>query len=70
MFLAGRQFLGIFLRLIAVLLITRIIGPYQYGLFAACVGIFLYLQSFATWGIDVYLLRKPTDLTQEELNQG
>ena len=70
LFLAGRQFLGIFLRLIAVLLITRIIGPYQYGLFAACVGIFLYLQSFATWGIDVYLLRKPTDLTQEELNQG
>src|SRR5258708_5812879 len=70
MFLAGRQFLGIFLRLIAVFLVTRIIGPYQYGLFAACVGIFLYLQTFATWGIDVYLLRKPGDLTDEELNQG
>jgi O-antigen/teichoic acid export membrane protein len=70
MFLAGRQILGIFLRLVAVFLVTRIIGPYQYGLFAACVGIFLYLQSFATWGIDVYLLRKPEDLTPEELNQG
>jgi O-antigen/teichoic acid export membrane protein len=70
MFLVGRQFLGIFLRLIAVFLVTRIIGPYQYGLFAACVGIFLYLQTFATWGIDVYLLRKPGDLTREELNQG
>jgi len=70
MFLAGRQILGIGLRLIAVFVITRIIGPYEYGLFAACMGIFLYLQSFGTWGIDVYLLRKPEDLSKEELNQG
>jgi len=70
MFLAGRQIVGIVLRLVAVFVVTRIIGPYQYGLSAACLGIFLYVQSFATWGIDVYLLRKPEDLTQEELDQG
>jgi PST family polysaccharide transporter len=39
-------------------------------LYAACVGIFFYCQSFGTWGIDVYLLRKPDSLSQEELNQG
>jgi len=70
MFLAGRQIAGIILRLIAVFVVTRIIGPYQYGLSAACLGIFFYVQSFGTWGIDVYLLRKPEELTQEELDQG
>jgi O-antigen/teichoic acid export membrane protein len=70
MFLAGRQIVGIFFRLIAVFVVTRIIGPYQYGLSAACLGIFTYVQSFATWGIDVYLIRKPEDLNKEELDQG
>lgn len=70
MFLAARQIAGIILRLIAVFVITRVIGPYQYGLSAACLGIFFYVQSFGTWGIDVYLLRKPEELTQEELDQG
>jgi O-antigen/teichoic acid export membrane protein len=69
MFLAGRQIVGILFRLVAVFVITRIIGPYQYGLSAACLGIFMYVQSFATWGIDVYLIRKPQDLSKEELDQ-
>ncbi len=69
MFLAGREMTGILLRLVAVLVVTRIIGPYQFGLSAACLGIFTYVQTFATWGIDVYLLRKPGDLTREELDQ-
>jgi PST family polysaccharide transporter len=69
-FLAGRQIVGIFLRLIAVFVVTRIIGPYQYGLFAACAGLFFYFQSFGTWGVDVYLLRKPENLSHEDLDQG
>jgi O-antigen/teichoic acid export membrane protein len=69
MFLAVRQILGIAFRLISVFVITRVIGPYQYGLSAACLGILMYVQSFATWGIDVYLIRKPEELSKEELNQ-
>ena len=69
MFLAGRQALGMALGLIGIVLITRIIGPQQYGFFAACVAILGYIRSFASLGIDVYLVRKPGDLTQEDLNQ-
>ena len=67
--IAMRQAIGMGLSVINVLLVTRVIGPTQYGVFAAAYGIVAFIANAATWGIDVYLLRKPTDPTAAEYNQ-
>lgn len=68
-FLLLRQALGLCISITGVLLVTRIIGPHQYGLFAAGAGIVTFLYEFATWGIDIYLLRKPGDPEEREFYQ-
>lgn len=68
-FLAVRQALGMCLSVLGVLLVTRVIGPSQYGLYAVGAGIVTALYTFGTWGLDVYLLRKPDNPLEKELNQ-
>jgi O-antigen/teichoic acid export membrane protein len=68
-FLVGRQAAGIVLSLIGVLLVTRIIGPHEYGIYATAVGIVLFLSNLGTLGLDIYLLRKTEEPTPEEFNQ-
>jgi PST family polysaccharide transporter len=41
-----------------VLLLTRTIGPDNYGLYTAAFGVFTYLQSISQLGIEVYLVRR------------
>lgn len=67
--IATRQGIGMGLSVINVLLVTRVIGPAQYGIFAAAYGIVAFLSNAATWGLDVYLLRKTSDPTADEYNQ-
>lgn len=68
-FLLLRQATGIIITVTGVLLVTRIIGPRQYGLFAAGAGIVGFLGTFGTWGLDVYLLRKTEEPTEGEFHQ-
>ena len=68
-FLLVRQGIGIVISLAGVLLVTRIIGPRQYGLFAAGSGIVTFLFMFANWGLDVCLLRKTEDPDETEFHQ-
>jgi PST family polysaccharide transporter len=68
-FLVGRQATGIVLSLMGTLLVTRIIGPRAYGVFAAGIGIMTFLTTFGTWGIDVYLIRKAEEPVNQEYNQ-
>jgi PST family polysaccharide transporter len=49
--------MGMVISLAGVLLITRWIGPQQYGLYAAAFGSFYYLQSISQLGLTVYLVR-------------
>jgi len=58
-----RQAIGTLLGLAGVLLVTRVIGPAKYGVYAAAIGIVMFLGAMATWGIDVFLLRKPSEPT-------
>jgi O-antigen/teichoic acid export membrane protein len=67
--LVGRQVAGIVLSLVGVLLVTRIIGPHQYGVYAASASIIMFLSNLGTWGLDVYLLRKADEPTIQEYNQ-
>lgn len=57
-YLVIRQGLGVFLSLAGVLLLTRVIGPEKYGIYAAAIGVFLYLQMVCQLGIEVYLVRR------------
>jgi O-antigen/teichoic acid export membrane protein len=67
--LVVRQAIGTLLSLTGVLLVTRVIGPAKYGVYAAAIGIVLFLCVMAVWGLDVYLLRKPSEPTKEEFDQ-
>lgn len=67
--LVVRQAIGTLLSLTGVLLVTRVIGPAKYGVYAAAIGIVLFLSAMAVWGLDVYLLRKPSEPSKEEFNQ-
>jgi O-antigen/teichoic acid export membrane protein len=69
-FLAFRQAIGVVLSLAGVLLVTRVIGPRQYGIFAMAMGIVTFLYMLGTWGIDIYLLRKTEKPSEHEFNQG
>jgi O-antigen/teichoic acid export membrane protein len=67
--IAVRQGLGMGLSLVNVLLVTRIIGPSQYGVFAAAFGVVAFIATAGTLGLDVYLLRKPSEPDPAEYNQ-
>lgn len=68
-FLTFRQAIGIILSLAGLLLVTRVIGPRQYGLYATAMSIVVFLQMVGTWGVDVYLLRKTEKPTEQEFDQ-
>ena len=68
-FLAFRQGVGVILSLVGVLLVTRVIGPRQYGVFAMANGLVTFLFMVGTWGVDIYLLRKAEKATQHEFDQ-
>lgn len=65
-----RQGMGTLLSLVGVLVITRLVGPTQYGLYASAFGIVCFCCALGNWGIDVYLLRKATEPEIEEYQQG
>lgn len=64
-----RQGLGILLSLSSIIFVTRIIGPEQFGFFGAASGIAVFLHRLGPWGLDVYLVRRTENPSQEEYNQ-
>lgn len=56
--LMGRQVISMGLSLIGLLVITRIIGPTNYGPYVAALGICQYAQNIGQAGIAVFLIRK------------
>jgi O-antigen/teichoic acid export membrane protein len=63
-YLAMREGCGMVLSLGGILLLTRIVGPSHYGLYAAALGVFMYTYYAGQFGILVYLVRR-----QEEEQQ-
>lgn len=60
-YLTVRHGLGTVINVAAVLLLTRIVGPGEYGLYAAAIGAFTAVQLASQLGLNVFLLR-----TEEE----
>jgi O-antigen/teichoic acid export membrane protein len=61
LYLVMREGLGMVLSIAAMLLITRSIGPEQYGIFAAAYGLAVFLQNFGHLGVGIYLVRQEAD---------
>src|SRR4028118_1110951 len=68
-YLVLRQGLGVVISFAGVLLLTRIIGPKDYGIYAAATAIFLYLQMLSQLGIEVYLVRREGEEELEVYHQ-
>lgn len=60
-YLTLRQGVGTAINVGGVLLLTRAIGPAEYGLYAAAVGVFTALQLAAQLGVGVFLVRRPEE---------
>jgi O-antigen/teichoic acid export membrane protein len=61
-----RQVISIALNLLGILVITRVIGPEGYGAYAAANGIYLFVESLGEAGVEVYLIRQPGDIEENE----
>jgi O-antigen/teichoic acid export membrane protein len=62
--LLGRQLLSITLKLLGVVLITRYLGPEGYGSYVAAYGVYQFLLTISSVGINVGLLRHEGELTK------
>lgn len=56
-YLIGRQMFAVILKLVGIYLITRILGPTQYGSFIASYNVYNYALLLGQAGVGVYLLR-------------
>jgi PST family polysaccharide transporter len=68
-FLAFRQGFGVVISLGGILLLTRLIGPEAYGLFAAAHTILAYLVAVSEAGLGVYLIRMAVGEEEEAFDQ-
>jgi O-antigen/teichoic acid export membrane protein len=57
-YLVLRQGLGLGIGLAGVLLLTRLLGPTDYGIYAAALAIITFVTDVATLGMDVYIIRR------------
>ncbi|MTI85395.1 MAG: polysaccharide biosynthesis protein [Firmicutes bacterium] len=60
-YLIVRQGFGLIVGFIGVLLITRAIGPGNYGIYTTAYGIVVYLSNLASLGAHVYLIRRESE---------
>jgi PST family polysaccharide transporter len=63
-YLAARQVISIFLKFLGVILITRVLGPANYGAYVAGINIYQYASAIGSAGVSVYLLRHEEDVSQ------
>lgn len=68
-YLAARQSAGVFIGLVGAVLLTRLIGPANFGVYVALVMLFTYLQNFATLGVDAFLVRTEGSLEKHKLDE-
>lgn len=65
-YLIVRQGIGLMIGLGGMILLTRMIGPTNYGLYISSIGILTYLLSLAGLGINVYLVRQEKDMNRSD----
>jgi O-antigen/teichoic acid export membrane protein len=68
-FLLGRQALGIGIGVVGLIALTRLIGPIQYGYYAAFLAVVTVLTEVAALGVKVYLVRLSPDTGADPFRQ-
>lgn len=68
-YLSLRQGLGVGIQFGGIILLTRAIGPAEYGLYAISLGIFMFLLNVSQWGTPVYLVRREGEDLEEVYHQ-
>lgn len=68
-YLAGRQLVGMLLSLVSMVIIFRYLGPKAFGLLSVTQGIWFFVGSVASLGLDVFLVREKDSLQEEEIRQ-
>lgn len=69
LYLTLRRMVSFTLAAIGMLYVTRVVGPSNYGLFAAVVGVHTYLMQIVVMGIRTYLIRASPDAPRELFHQ-
>jgi len=68
-FMAAREGVGVAIGLVGVVLLTRLMGPAAYGVYAAAVALLGYLTSLGQWGLRVQLVSRPVEPEPDEYKQ-
>lgn len=68
-YLIAREAIGIVVRSLGLVLLTRLLGPLQYGLFAGPSLVVIFLTVLATAGTDIFLIRYPGELARTWYDQ-
>jgi O-antigen/teichoic acid export membrane protein len=68
-FLAGRHSVSLVIHLLGVTLLTRAIGPHDYGLYVGAFGVQMYLYAVSQLGLIVFLVRHGGVITDAEFDQ-
>jgi PST family polysaccharide transporter len=63
-YLAARQVVSILLKFVGVILITRVLGPANYGAYVSGTNIYTYALAIGTAGVGVFLLRHEGDVPE------
>jgi PST family polysaccharide transporter len=64
-YLAARQLVTLVISLVGVVLLTRLIGPEDYGRYAGSIAIVTFLVLVGRIGVDAYVIRRPEPIEPE-----
>jgi O-antigen/teichoic acid export membrane protein len=68
-YLAAREIVGIGIRMIGVVIVTRLIGPSSFGVYASAAAFVIVVAVMAQMGMEVYLIRQTEEPSTELYDQ-
>ena len=68
-YLAAREVVGIVVRSVGIVVVTRLIGPSSYGIYAAAAAFALVIATGAQMGLEVYLIRQADEPSETLYHQ-
>jgi O-antigen/teichoic acid export membrane protein len=60
-YLAARELVGMVVKVLGVVVVTREIGPHSYGVYAGAAAFTIVVGTVAQMGMEVYLIRQPEE---------